>query len=287
MKTILITGATEGVGKATAQALAAQGHRLILHGRNAEKLQTVVMDLKAATGNPNLAPVLADFASLTEVRALAETIRRDYDRLDVLINNAAAMFSERRVSRDGYEAMIAVNYLAMVVLTENILPLLRATPDARIVILSSVGYRSAKPNFDDFLVEQGYRMQRDYFNSKLYGLYYALDLAERLKPEGITVNAVHPGGVRTQLARDFKGPIKLLFDLMMPLFFVSPERGAETSVYLATAPEVAGVTGRYFVKKKEEALRPIGTDAGNRATLRARTAAYLPEWAVAASDWSA
>ncbi|MBO0931917.1 SDR family NAD(P)-dependent oxidoreductase [Fibrella aquatilis] len=275
MKTILITGATEGVGKATALALAQQGHRLILHGRNADKLNTVISELKATTSNARLEPIVADFSSLEAVTAMAQTLLDTYDRLDVLINNAGAMFSHRQVSQDGFEQMVTINYLAPYLLTEKLLPLLRATPNSRIVNVSSVGYKSAKPNFDDFMAEQHYNMQRDYFNSKLYGLYHTLDLAEQLKTDGITVNAVHPGGVQTQLARDFKGGMKFLFNLMMPLFFVSPEKGAETSVYVATNDEVAGLTGQYFVKKKPEKLLPIGTDSANRARLRTLTWQYL------------
>lgn len=278
MKTMLITGATEGVGKATARALAQQGHRLILHGRNTDKLNAVVAEIKAATGNANLHPIVADFTSLAAVRQMADTIRQEYDHLDVLINNAAAMFSSRTVSADGFERMIAVNYFAVYVLTENLLPLLKAAPSARIVMLSSVGYKSAKPNFDDFFAERSYAMQRDYFNSKLYDLYYALDLAERLRPDGIVVNAVHPGGVRTQLARDFRGPMRVLFNLMMPLLFIPPERGAETSVYVATAPELTNVTGKYFVKKQEETLTPIGTDPTNRERLRVLTKQYVGQY---------
>ncbi|AQG81544.1 SDR family oxidoreductase [Spirosoma montaniterrae] len=284
MKTILITGATEGVGKATAHALAGQGHRLILHGRNAGKLKATLAELKAATGNPNLTTLVADLSSLNAVRQLADTIRRDYNQIDVLINNAGAMFSQRTVSSDGFEMMIAVNYFATVVLTENLLPLLKATPGSRIVILSSVGYKQAKPNFDDFFAERNYAMQRDYFNSKLYCLYYALDLAERLRNSGVTVNAVHPGGVRTQLARDFKGPMKWLFSAMMPLFFVSPEQGAETSVYVATAPELNTVTGRYFTKRSEETLKPIGTNAAYRQKLWALTEQYIGQFLVGAQE---
>lgn len=275
MKTILITGATEGVGKATAHALARQGHRLLLHDRNADKLRAVIAELTAATSNPNLTPVLADFSSLTAVKHMADAILRDYDRLDVLINNAGAMFSERRVSADGFEMMVAVNYFAPYVLTETLLPLLKATPGSRIVILSSVGYKSAKPDFGDFMAEGNYAMMGGYFATKLYNLYYALDLAERLKSDGIMVNALNPGGVQTQLARDFKGPLKMLFNLMMPLFFITPEKGAETPVYLATADEVRDVTGQYFVKKKPEVLKPIGTDVANRTKLRELTNQYV------------
>lgn len=274
-KVVLITGATEGVGKATAAALAQQGYQVVLHGRNEAKTKAVQQEIISQTGNKRVDYLLADFSSLKEVQHLAQTFREKYPRLDVLINNAAAMFSERQVSQDGFEMMFAVNYLATYLLTELLLPLITATPDSRIIILSSVGYKSAKPDLEDLQATQKYNMQNDYFNSKLYCLYYALDLAQRLKNTGTTVNAVHPGGVRTQLARDFKGGMKILFSVMMPLFFISPEKGAETSVYVATSLALKGVTGKYFTAKKVENLKPIGQDADKRQLLSLKTKELL------------
>jgi NAD(P)-dependent dehydrogenase (short-subunit alcohol dehydrogenase family) len=270
-KIALITGATEGVGKATAVGLAQRGYRVLLHGRNPEKARAAQAEVIATSGNAAVDVVLADFASLDAVRQLAGEVSQTYPRLDVLVNNAAGMFAERQTSADGLEMNLAVNHLAPFLLTHLLLDSLKAAPAARIVNVSSSGYKQAKPDFTDLQAERGYAMQSVYFNSKLFTLYFTLDLAERLRGTGITVNAVHPGVVRTQLARDFRGPMKWLFAVMMPLFFISPEKGAETSVFAATAPELDGVTGRYFTKKKEEAIRPIGLDAVNRRELWERS----------------
>jgi NAD(P)-dependent dehydrogenase (short-subunit alcohol dehydrogenase family) len=198
------------------------------------------------------------------VRQLANDVTAATEKLDVLINNAAAMFSTRRVTSDGFEANFGINCLAPTLLTLMLLPQLLARLGSRIVNLSSVGYKQAKPNFADLQAEIGYSMQGSYFTSKLFNLYTTLALAERLPAGATTVNAAHPGGVRTQLARDFKGPMKWIFAVLMPVLFISPERGAATSVYLATDPEVDGVTGQYFVKCKPEALKEIGKDRARR-----------------------
>ncbi len=274
-KVVLITGATEGVGRATAEALAGKGHRLLLHGRSPQKLAEVlssVMGLGAAEGSR---AVLADFGQLSQVRKMAEQIRTSEAQIDVLINNAGAMFSTRKTTTDGLEANFGINHLAPMLLTLELLPLLKQAT-GRIVTLSSVGYKQAKPDFDDLQLERTYSMQPAYFNSKLFSLYFALSLADRL-PQGPTSNAVHPGGVRTQLARDFKGPMKWLFGAMMPLFFLTPQQGADTSVFLADDAGVQGVSGKYWVKRTEEPLTAIGANKPQRERLWAMSSVLLAE----------
>jgi retinol dehydrogenase 14 len=273
LRTIAITGATEGVGRATALALAARGHTLILHGRNVERLDSVLGACRAAGAHGESRTVRADFASLDEVSALAATLAAA-QTIDVLINNAAAMFGTRVMTRDGHEGHFGVNYLAPTLLTLSLLPKLVAQPSARIINLSSVGYKSAQLDWDDLQCENEYGMQAAYFVSKLFNLYFTLSLAERL-PKHVTANAVHPGGVQTNLARDFRGPMKWVFAVMMPLLFVSPEKGAETSVFLADDESVAGATGGYYVKKKLETLTKIGADRDARERLWALTAKLL------------
>jgi NAD(P)-dependent dehydrogenase (short-subunit alcohol dehydrogenase family) len=267
-KIVLVTGATEGIGKATALQLADKGYRVVIHGRNAAKAQAVVDEIKQVTGNADIDYLLADLSSLARVKEFTQAFQEKYDRLDILINNAAAMFTKRQSSQDGHEMMLAVNYLALVMLTENLLGLIKKTPGARIVNLSSTSYKVAKFDIQDIECRQHYNMMTDYGNSKLYVLYYSLDLAERLKPFNVPVNAVHPGGVRTQLARDFQGPLKYLFALMMPLFFISPAKGAKTSVFVATDETIANITGKYFVNMKKEKLQAIGYDLNNRQALQ-------------------
>jgi NAD(P)-dependent dehydrogenase (short-subunit alcohol dehydrogenase family) len=274
-KIAFVTGATEGIGKATAIGLAKKGYKVIVHGRNATKTKNTVEEIKQLTGTNDVDYLLADLSSLTEVKALPEAYKAKYNRLDVLINNAAAMFAEKQVSKEGHEMMFAVNYLALVTLTHNLLDIIKTTPSSRIVNLSSVAYKTAKPNFDDVNCESSYNMMRDYSNSKLYVLYYSLDLADRLNGTGVTVNVVHPGGVKTQLARDFKGPLKWIFSIMMPLFFISVEKGAETSIFVATDESLNNTTGKYFVKNKPEPLKPIGTSEQNRKRLEEITRKLL------------
>jgi NAD(P)-dependent dehydrogenase (short-subunit alcohol dehydrogenase family) len=264
-KTIMITGATEGVGRATAIALATRGHTLVLHGRNRERLASALSDCRAAGAHADSRTHVADYASLDSVANLARDVDKS-PRLDVLINNAAAMYSSRVSTADGYEGNFGVNYLAPALLTMLLLPKLNSHPGARIVNLSSVGYKSAKPMWDDLQATKSYGMQPAYFVSKLFNLYFTQSLAQRL-PATTTANAVHPGGVQTKLARDFKGPMKWTFSLMMPLFFITPEAGAETPVFLAEDPSVAQVTGGYFVKKKQEKLTPIGDNREARERL--------------------
>jgi NAD(P)-dependent dehydrogenase (short-subunit alcohol dehydrogenase family) len=270
-KIALVTGATEGIGKATAKGLLEKGFTVIIHGRNAQKLADTAQELKKLTGSEAVETLQADLSSLREVKAMADLVRSKYECLNVLINNAGTMMSERSLSKDGHEMMLATNYLAVVVLTEQLLPLLRSTPHARIINLSSVSYKTAKPDFNDLQCVKNYDMMRQYGNTKLFDLYYTLDLAERLKNTGITVNAVHPGGVRTHLARDFSGVLKYAFAVMMPLFFISTEKGASTSVYLASDGALKDITGKYFVKNKPETLKPIGHDAENRKQLWEKT----------------
>jgi NAD(P)-dependent dehydrogenase (short-subunit alcohol dehydrogenase family) len=273
-KTILITGATEGVGKATALSLAAKGHRLIVHGRNTEKLKAVLAEAKGLGAEAKSDVLVCDLGSLKRVRTAAAHVREHFDGLDVLINNAGAMFAERRLTDDGLEANFAINHLAPMLLTLELLPLLRSKPDGRIINLSSVGYKQARLDIEDLQHERGYSMQAAYFESKLFNLYFTLSLAERLGTSPM-VNAVHPGGVRTQLARDFRGPMKWVFALMMPLFFITPEKGAETSVFLADDASVAGTTGRYWTKQKPEVLLPHGSDRDAREALWKKSAELL------------
>jgi NAD(P)-dependent dehydrogenase (short-subunit alcohol dehydrogenase family) len=277
-KIILITGATDGIGKATAKALLLQKHKVILHGRSATKVQQTINELKELTGSNEMDSYVCDLSDLRLVKQMAAEIKTKYNTLDVLINNAGAMLSSKSITNEGHEMMFAINYLAVVVLTENLLPLLKATPNARIVNLSSVSYKTAKPNFEDLSCDKEYDMMKQYGNTKLYDLYYTLDLAEKLKGTTVTVNAAHPGGVRTQLARDFKGSLKYIFAIMMPLFFTSVEKGASTSVHLATSTEVAGESGGYYVKSKLEAIKEIGLNAENRKQLSSKTTELIGQY---------
>jgi NAD(P)-dependent dehydrogenase (short-subunit alcohol dehydrogenase family) len=241
-KTILITGATDGIGKASALELARQGHRILIHGRDAARGQKVVQEIRHATRNTQIELLLADFSSLDAVRKLAAQIKERYSRLDILINNAGVFMRHRALTRDGFEMTFAVNHLAPFLLTNLLLDRITASAPARIVHVSSGTHRSGKIEWDNLLGERHYDGYDAYARSKLANVLFAYALADRLQGTQVTSNALHPGVIRTKLLHAGWGGGGS--DLA---------RGAETIVYAATAPEMENVTGRYFDNKRETA----------------------------------
>lgn len=238
-QTILITGATDGIGRLTAQQLAAQGAHVIVHGRNKDKVAAVVKDIQHTSGNSRIEGLTADLSSLAEVRRLAKEVLKKYERIDVLINNAGVGFADERYSKDGYELRFAVNYLAPFVLTRALLPALKNAAPARIVNVSSVGQQAL--DFTDIMMEKHFDATGAYCQSKLALIMFTIDLAEQLKDEHITVNSLHPGTYldTNMVRRAGIGP------------WGKPETGADAEVFLAVSPEVEGITGRYFNVKTE------------------------------------
>ena len=236
---ILVTGSTDGIGKLTALKLAGQNSQVIIHGRNKEKTESVVKELKEKSGNDSLEGYVADFSSLREVRDFAEKISNTYPKLDVLINNAGAGYTASRYSRDGYELRFAVNYLAPFLLTKLLIPVLIKAAPSRIVNVSSVGQHSI--NFDDVMQQKNFNAVTAYSQSKLALIMFTFDLANELKDKNITVNSLHPGTyLNTKMVTD--AGINPLGD---------PESGAEAEVFLATDKSLEDVTGKYFNVKKE------------------------------------
>ena len=248
-KTCLITGATAGIGLATAAALARQGATVVGVGRNAAKCAGVQARLRQETGNPAVEYLTADLASLAEVRRLAAEFTAAYPRLDVLVNNVGAFFMGRRLNADGIEMTWALNYLGVCLLTDELLPLLKASAPARIVNVASDMHRSARLNFDDLQGARKFSGMKAYGQSKLAMVIWTYDLARRLAGTGVTANVVHPGFVASDLYRTSFGGKKWLAALIK-LMALSNEKGAATSVYLASSPEVEGVTGQYFTKQQ-------------------------------------
>jgi NAD(P)-dependent dehydrogenase (short-subunit alcohol dehydrogenase family) len=238
-KVILITGATDGIGRLTAMLLARQNAYVIVHGRSEQKIRDVIKELSEYTQNDRLEGISYDLSSLSEVRNMAEEVKNKFEKLDVLINNAGVGFADPRYSKDGYELRFAVNYLAPFLLTQLLLPLLKKSAPSRIVNVSSVGQH--KLNFDDIMLEKNFDSFTAYRQSKLALILYTFELAERLKDENITVNALHPGTLLdTNMVRNAG---------IAP--WGEPETGADAEVYLALSEELNNVTGKYFNIKKE------------------------------------
>ncbi|MBI3988380.1 MAG: SDR family oxidoreductase [candidate division NC10 bacterium] len=248
-KVAMVTGATSGLGLVTARALAQQGARVIVVGRNADRGAATVRHIQQETGNPAVELLVADLSVQAQVRRLASEVQTRFPRLEVLVNNAGALFTRRLLSLDGLEMTFALNHLGYFLLTNLLLDTLRANLPARIVNVSSEAHRGAQINFADLQGAQRYSGWRAYAQSKLANLLFTYELARRLEGSGITANAVHPGFVATNFGRNNRGVQALLWRVLH-VAALSPEQGAQTIIYLATSPEVEGLTGRYFVKNQ-------------------------------------
>lgn len=246
----IVTGATSGIGEATARALAERGATLTIVGRDLAKSEEVASRIRRLTGNPNVEYMLADLSSLDQIRGLAEQFRAKHKLLHVLINNAGATFSKRRETVDGFEMTWATNYLSHFLLTNLLLDLLKASAPSRIVNVSSGLHGRARLDFDDLQLKRNYSMYRAYDNSKLAIILFTYELARRLAGTGVTANALGPGLVKTNLGKN-DDRLTRLAKGFADLFALSAEEGARTSVYLASSPEVEGVTGKYFKKGRE------------------------------------
>lgn len=257
-KICMITGATAGIGEATARGLAAQGATVIVVGRNRAKTEQVADDIRKETGNHHVDTALADFSSLDQVRALAKEFYARYPRLDVLVNNAGLVTRTREVSTDGYELMFAVNHLAPFLLTNLLLPALKAASPARIVNVSSFGYKNGAIHFEDLHAVHHFDHRTAYYQTRLATVLFTLSLAEKVTDTGVTANVLHPGIVKTALSHNYMGnPVFRFFE---QLIAVSPEKGARTSLYLASSPEVAESNGAYFENCRQKALQPNALD---------------------------
>jgi NAD(P)-dependent dehydrogenase (short-subunit alcohol dehydrogenase family) len=250
-KTILITGATNGIGKVAALALAKKGATVVIVGRNPAKTAETVAEIKAQSGNTNVESIVADLSSMAEVRKVAEAFKANHSRLDVLINNAGAVFAKRQETVDGYEMTFAFNHLAYFLLTNLLLDTLKASAPARIVSVSSEAQTNGRINFDDLNAKNGYGMGGfgAYSNSKLANVMFTYELARRLEGTGVTANVLHPGLVGTGFGKNNGGLMRFAMRILSP-FSLTPEQGADTIIYLASSPEVEGVTSKYWDKRK-------------------------------------
>jgi NAD(P)-dependent dehydrogenase (short-subunit alcohol dehydrogenase family) len=255
----LVTGATGGIGLETARALAKRGATVIAHGRNEARSQAAVADIQASTGNEHVAPLVADLSDLAQVRRMAADLKARYPRLDLLVNNAGAFYMRRQESADGYELTLAVNYLSHFLLTNLLLDTLRASAPARIVNVTSGIHHGGKIQWDDLQMERRYAGQRAYAQAKLAVVMFTQELARRLAGEGVTANAVHPGWVATGIGMGH-GLFSKALTAVMARFALSPVEGAATSLYVATSPELEGVTGGYYANEASEEPSPASRD---------------------------
>lgn len=256
----LVTGATGGIGQVAARALAAKGATVVLTARDATRAEEVVQRIRHETGNTQVNFLLADLSSQQQVRRLAEEFQRSYPALHVLVNNAGGIFMRRLVTVDGYEMTFALNHLAPFLLTNLLLDELKASAPARVVTVSSAAHIGARIHFDDLMYSHTpYRPMGAYGQSKLANAMFAYELARRLQGTGVTSNALHPGFVATGFAKNNGTLYQYGMTLLRP-FAISPERGAWTTIYLASAPEAADVTGQYFVRRRPAKSSKVSHD---------------------------
>jgi len=258
-KICLITGATSGIGKETAIGLARLGARVAIVGRDAERTRATADWIKQTTGSEQVAFLVGDLSSQVEVRRLAREFKDQHARLDVLVNNAGAIFTSRETTVDGFERTWAVNHLAYVLFTHELLDLLRASGPARIVNVASTMHTGGVIEFDNLQGERRYGGVAAYSRSKLANVLFTYALARRLAVTGVTANCLHPGGVATGFGHNRPSVISMVLRLAKP-FLLTAEQGAATSIHLASSPDVEGVSGGYFAKCKAVRSSPASYD---------------------------
>ncbi len=261
-KVCLITGGTEGIGKAAALELARRGVTLTVVGRNREKTERVVGELKAAGGHDRVGMLLGDMSKIADVKAVAKEFAAKNERLDILINNAGAWFEKYGLTSDGIEQTFALNHLSYFVLTRDLLELIRKTPGARVVSTSSGAHQMSRFDLQTVVKRNGSAGFPAYADSKLANVLFTLELAKRLSGTTAVANCYHPGFVRSAFGWNNGGFIKAFFGLGQRLVARSPEKGAETMLWLATNPEAAGFSGQYFFDMKARRPKARGDDEG-------------------------
>ena len=266
-KVVLVTGATGGIGKATAIGLATMGARVGITGRDPVRAEQAAGDIRSASGNPAVDVFAADMSSQAEVRRLAGAVLDAYPRLNVLVNNVGGFWAHRHPTADGLEHTFALNHLAPFLLTNLLLDRLKASAPARVVTVSSGAQAAGRIDFDDLQGARSYSGQRAYSQSKLANILFTNELARRIQDTGITANSVHPGVVRTNFgSEDQAGFFRIISPVVRP-FLKTPTQGAWTPIYLASSPDVEGITGQFFAKRKPKTANKAAGDADVTARL--------------------
>jgi len=276
-KVVLITGATDGIGKQAAMELAAMGAHVVIGGRSQERCEQTVREVIKFSENNKVSYLLADLTSMAEVAALGDAFQARYDRLDVLMNNAGAGFLYREETVDGFERTFALNHLAYFLLTRRLLGILRQTPASRVVSTSSGGHYRGEINFEDPHLHKGYWVMKAYSQSKLANVMFTYALARRLEGTGVTANCFHPGLVKTGAFA--KVPVfGGLVDWWVGRKGISVEEGAETMVYLASSDEVSDVSGKYFYLKKPRETNPLAYNVADQEKLWEMSEEMVRPW---------
>ena len=258
-KICIVTGASSGIGRVAAETLAQLGATVLIVCRNREKGESTRVEILRKHKNAKVELFLAELSSQKEVRGLADAIKARYRHIDVLVNNAGAINPERILTIDGMETTFAVNHLAHFLLTNLIVDQLKAAPAARVINVSSQAHRYGKIYFDDLTLEKGFNPMSSYVQSKLANVLFTYELARKLSNTGVSVNALHPGGVRTNFGRNLGGGLSFIFK-SFGIFMRSPRKGAETMIWLACSPDVGGITGKYFFDKRDIRSSAISYD---------------------------
>ena len=265
-KTVLITGGTSGIGKAMAVAMTAMGANVVVVGRNPARGKAAVEEIKARSYSESVELMLADLSVQSEVRRLAEEFLERYDRLDVLANNAGLVQSKRTETPDGIETTLAINHLAPFLLTNLLIERLEQSAPSRVITVSSEAQRWGNVDFEDMQSRRKYRGFPVYGMTKLANIMFTYELAERLSGTGVTANCLHPGSVGTNFGQNNRGPMALFFRTFKP-FMRSPEQGADTLIWLASSPEVEGISGMYFSDRKVIEAKKVTCDPAARRRL--------------------
>jgi NAD(P)-dependent dehydrogenase (short-subunit alcohol dehydrogenase family) len=262
-KTVVITGGNSGIGLETAVALAKAGAKTVITARDRVRGEAAVADIRSRSGHDDVDVVVFDLGSIASIREGAAAILQKCARIDVLVNNAGLVLSDRRETTDGFEATFGINHLGHFALTELLLERIKESAPARIVNVASTAHKGARKglDFDDLQSTRAYGGMQVYSKSKLANIYFTTELARQLEGTGVTVNCLHPGTVATGYGRDGDASGILAFGVkVIKPFILNAEQGARTSVYLATSPEVAGVTGEYFVKCRARKPSAVARD---------------------------
>ena len=264
-KVCLVTGSTDGIGKVSARVLAELGAKVIIVGRNPEKSAIVLAELRSISGNENIDLLMADLAVMQEVRDLAEQVISRYDRIDVLLNNAGGYFTKHEITSDGLEMTFALNHMSYFLLTNKLMELLKYSAPARIVNVSSDAHYGVDMEFENLNGEQEYKAWKAYQKSKLANVLFTYELLKKV-PGNITVNCLHPGFVATNFGHNNGGFFGPVLKIAQRVSAIDPEEGAKTSIFLCSAPEVKGVSGKYFYKcqPKTSSRESRNMDTGKR-----------------------